>query len=192
MGVRLVYYHDQSYLNNRGITWLDNYCWREVLAKSHFRLYEEEKAKKGISMQSKVSWLGSLKCRCVLFCVKENTDKQVCEMHIWPKSELGWEAKEERDESEKRLSVSEDVEADPRHKLGCYRSWHLSAHPSSSNLGHNLHFTFVLVLSIGQWKWSVDQRETDRAAAVEEQAGMQNGQQRADRSICFGFKPTCV
>lgn len=39
---------------------------------------------------------------------------------------------------------------------------------------------------------AVDQRETDRAPAVEEQAGMQNVQQRADRSISFSFKPMCV
>ena len=45
------------------------------MAKSHVRLCEEEKAKKGISMQSKVSWLGRLKCRCALFCVKESTGK---------------------------------------------------------------------------------------------------------------------
>lgn len=85
-------------------------CW----LKSFFRLYNEKEKKKRQKFQCKVSWLGDLKCRGVLFYAKQNTCKQAWEMHmIGQRTKL--DRKPKRKAMDKSLSIRKDVEIDSRH-----------------------------------------------------------------------------
>lgn len=59
---------------------------------------------------------------------------------------------------------------------GCCRSWRLSSHSGSSNLGRNLHFTFVSALGRGEG--------SARGGRLERNRPSSGGRRRRNRQAC--------